>query len=612
MNNDSYDTISRVTEPSQSVFDALYKSAELMPDSVAIMAPGQPHLSYRDLCDQIFYTLASLRGHGINLRDRVAVVLSNGPELAVATLGAAIGATCVPLNPAYTALELEYYLARLNVRAVILPSASDSTARVASESLGIEVIELSRKAGDAAGLFSLSGQISHVDRLDVAESQDVAFLLHTSGTTSRSRIVPLTHQSIFLSAHNTRSVLDLTSSDRCLNVMPLFLVHGLIGATLSTLVAGGAVICAPRFEPSEFFSLLQEFDPTWFTAVPTMHQALLEYAANTRLLSPSNHLRFIRSSSAPLPSHMLARLEDLFNAPVIESYGMTEAASQICSNPLPPNVHKIGSVGLPAGPTVAIMDDEKKLIRDSQVGEVVVNGPTIMRGYEDDLDGNRDAFVDGWFRTGDLGYFDSDGYLFITGRLKEIINRGGEKISPREVDEVLAAHPGVEQAVTFGVPHPRLGEDVAAAIVTRKDVRLTSKEIRNFALNQLAVSKVPRHVLFVDSIPRNPLGKVRRTSLAETFGFTDIYGAAAVPGQHHVSPKTAVETIVAKIWGELLGVESISILADFFELGGDSLLALQLTSRLRDLFGVTLTLRILFDKSTVASLAEWIDQSGEA
>jgi acyl-CoA synthetase (AMP-forming)/AMP-acid ligase II len=346
----------------------------------------------------------------------------------------------------------------------------------------------------------------------------VALVLHTSGTTSRPKIVPLTQRNVCASAVHVAESLSLTASDRCLNVMPLFHIHGLIAAVLASLAAGGTVVCAPGFNALKFFSWMDDARPSWYTAVPTMHQAILARADRNRDAIVRNPLRFLRSSSASLPPQVMKSLEETFGAPVIEAYGMTEAAHQMAANPLPPRARKPGSVGVAAGPEVAIMDEAGRILPAGEIGEVVIRGPNVTPGYQNNPSANAAAFTSGWFRTGDQGAFDDEGYLRLTGRLKEIINRGGEKISPREVDEVLLDHPAVAQAVTFGMPHEKLGEEVGCALVLKEGSKASEGEIREYASRRLADFKVPRRVLFLEEIPKGPTGKLQRIGLAEKLG----------------------------------------------------------------------------------------------
>ena len=342
-------------------------------------------------------------------------------------------------------------------------------------------------------------------------------ILHTSGTTSRPKIVPLSQANVTKSAENSATSLAFTAADRGLNIMPLFHIHGLIAGLLAPLSRGGSVFCTPGFNALKFFAAMEESKPTWYTAVPTMHQAILTRAGGNREVIARHPLRFIRSSSSSLPPQVIAELEAVFHAPVIEAYGMTEASHQMASNPLD-GVRKPGSVGLAAGPEVAIMDAGGRLLRRGEIGEIVIRGENVTAGYDNNPTANAEAFVNGWFRTGDQGVIDADGYVSLTGRLKEIINRGGEKISPREVDEALMDHPAVLQVVTFAMPHEKLGEDVAAAVVLREGASATEQELRAFVSQRIAAYKTPKKILFLDEIPKGATGKLQRIGLAQKLG----------------------------------------------------------------------------------------------
>ena len=345
----------------------------------------------------------------------------------------------------------------------------------------------------------------------------MALILHTSGTTSRPKIVPLTHANIWTSARNIAASLELSANDRALNVMPLFHIHGLIAGLSAPLSRGGAVFCTPGFNTLRFFTEMEAARPTWYTAVPTMHQAILTRAGRHKEIIARHPLRFVRSSSASLPPTVIGELEAAFHCPMIEAYGMTEATHQMASNPLN-GVRKPGSVGLAAGPEIAIMDEAGRLLGSGETGEVVIRGDNVTAAYENNPKANGEAFVDGWFRTGDQGVIDADGYLTLTGRLKEIIIRGGEKISPREVDEALMDHPAVLQAVAFAVPHPMLGEDVGAAVVLREGLTATEQELGAFLSERLAAFKTPRKILFLAEIPKGATGKLQRIGLAQKLG----------------------------------------------------------------------------------------------
>ena len=486
----------------------------------AIEAPQRKPLSYFSLRELAVRTRRSLNDAGVGRHDRVAIILPNGPEMATAFAGIATAATTAPLNPTYRQEEFEFYLEDLNAKALVLEKGSESPARAAAQKLRINVMELSNGDDHAAGDFDLQAAMSSEPAAEPGEASadDIALILHTSGTTSRPKMVPLSHANVTASAANIVETLALTAGDRCLNIMPLFHIHGLIAGVLSSLRAGGCLYCSPGFNALKFFSWMTDAKPTWYSAVPTMHQAILARAAKNREVIEAVPLRFIRSSSSSLPPQVMAELEQTFQAPVIESYGMTEAAHQMASNPLPPAARKAGTVGLAAGPEMAIMGESGALLEAGEIGEIVLRGDNVTKGYENNPKANTESFTNGWFRTGDQGIFDGEGYLTITGRLKEIINRGGEKISPREVDEILLDHPAVQQCITFAMPHAKLGEEVAAAVVLHEGKKADERELRAFTSRRLADFKTPRKILLVDEIPKGATGKLQRIGLAEKLG----------------------------------------------------------------------------------------------
>jgi len=487
---------------------------------LAIGAPEEKALTHAGLRALASRTVADLNAMGIGRNDRVAIVLPNGPEMAAAFLCVAAGATTAPLNPAYRAEEFEFYLTDLKAKALVVQEGDATPARAVAEKLGVPVVELVPTRAAGAGSFALKkGALSGKPAQGgYAAADDVALVLHTSGTTSRPKIVPLAQSNVCASARHIGATLELKPGDRCLNIMPLFHIHGLIAAVLSSIGAGGSTVCTPGFNALKFFAWLDEAKPSWYTAVPTMHQAILSRAERNKESIAKAKLRFIRSSSASLPPQVMQELEAVFGAPVIESYGMTEAAHQMASNPLPPRARKPGSVGIAAGPEVRIMDEEGNLLPNGALGEVVIRGPNVTKGYEANPDANLKGFANGWFRTGDQGTLDEEGYLRITGRLKELINRGGEKVSPLEVDEIIMDHPAVAQIVTFAMPHDKLGEEVAAAVVLREGQTATERELRDFAAKRLADFKVPRKIVFLAEIPKGATGKLQRIGLADKLG----------------------------------------------------------------------------------------------
>ena len=490
-------------------------------NAVCLSAPNAAPLTYQGLRDLASHVQASLNEVGIGRNDRVAIVLPNGAEMAAAFVAVAACSTSAPLNPSYRVDEFEFYLNDLHAKALVVEQGSQSPAVEVAKKLGVSIVYLHPSPTQGAGSFTLdtASRIKQTAAaLGMAHADDVALVLHTSGTTSRPKIVPLTQRNVCASAQHIAKSTAFSASDRGLNVMPLFHIHGLIAGILAPLSQGGEVHCTSGFNALKFFSQMEEVKPTWYTAVPTMHQAILSRAANNRDVITKVPLRFIRSSSSSLPPQVLAELEATFHAPVIEAYGMTEAAHQMACNPLPPGKRKPGTVGLAAGPEVAIMDNDGQLLPTGSTGEIVIRGPNVTPGYENNDKANAEAFTHGWFRTGDQGVMDSEGYISITGRLKEIINRGGEKISPREIDEILMDHAAVAQVVCFGIPHEKLGEEVGAAVVLREGQTATEKELRDYVASRVADFKVPRKILLLEEIPKGATGKLQRIGMAQKLG----------------------------------------------------------------------------------------------
>jgi acyl-CoA synthetase (AMP-forming)/AMP-acid ligase II len=417
-----------------------------------------------------------------------------------------------PLNSAYKPEEFRFYLEDAEARAVIAVPEAHPVQAVARE-LGVPLWTADR---DSAGRVRLQGDKLAASTKPAAPPQpdDVALFLHTSGTTSRPKGVPLTHANLLASIRNIAAHFRLTPEDTGLVVMPLFHVHGLIGATLSSLFSGASIIVPTRFSAQAFWPLAQAHRASWYSAVPTIHQILLNRAdADNAPTHPG--FRFIRSCSAALAPTTLAQLEARFNAPVLESYAMTEASHQMTANPLPPAVHKPGSVGQGANVDVAIMDEAGNLLATGAAGEVVVRGPNVTRGYHNNPEANKSAFTNGWFRTGDRGVLDSEGYLTLVGRIKELINRGGEKISPLEVDAALLAHPAVAEVATFAAPDPKYGEEVHAAVVLKGEA--TEQQLLEHCRSRLADFKVPKVLYITKELPRTATGKVQRRHVAAAF-----------------------------------------------------------------------------------------------
>lgn len=586
--------------------DLLLAALDRSPDAVALLAPSRPALRYDALRQQVATTLSVLRAAGVGKQDKVAVVLPNGPDMAAAVVAVASGAVCAPLNPNYGTEEFRFYLGDLAAKALLLPADDTGPARVVADELGVRCLDVRQHRDAPAGYFDLAGCVRSttmgVDAVPAAD--DIALVLHTSGTTSRPKIVPLTHANLCSSALNVARALQLSPEDRCLGMMPLFHIHGIVAALLASLGSGGSVVCTPGYQDGKFLRWLAEFQPTWTTAVPSIHQAILAELARHPRGTAAGRLRFARSSSAALAPAVMRELEAALQAPVIEAYGMTEAAHQMASNPLPPDRRKPRSVGIPAGPEVAIMDEDGRLLPASTVGEIVIRGSNVTRGYERNPEANAKAFAHGWFRTGDQGYLDAEGYLFLTGRLKEIINRGGEKVSPREIDEALLEHPAVAQAVAFGVRHETLGEDIAAAVVLKSGATATDDEIRASLFGRLAEFKIPSRLIIVDAIPKGATGKIQRIGLEAKL--------AERMKPVFVAPRNAVECEVAGIFTQVLGVGAVGAFDNFFALGGDSLRGMQALARVRDRLRADLSILDLFKAPTVAQLAAQVDRARQA
>ena len=447
--------------------------------------------------------------------DRAAIVLPNGPLMASSFLSISSYMSAAPLNPSYKQEEFEFYLDDLKPKFLLVEPNSKSLAVIAAKNLNIPVFEMKISDNQPLGTFELFDKETNYKN---PNNYDEALVLHTSGTTSRPKIVPLSNLNIFTSAVNISKSLKLTADDHCLNIMPLFHIHGLI-AVLSASAKVGASVCASNgFNALKFLDLAETQNITWYSGVPTMHQAILLRAQKNSDKAKKLNLRFIRSSSASLPPVIFEQLNDIFQTPIIEAYGMTEATHQMASNPLPPAIQKPGLVGMPAGPEICIMNDKNEKLSQGQIGEICIKGDNVTNGYENNPEANKQSFVNNWFRTGDEGFFDKDGYLKISGRLKEIINKGGEKISPLEVDNILMDFPPIDQALCFGYKDKMLGEDIAVAIKLKENKSCTEDDIKSYANEKLAKFKIPKKIFIVEDIPKGATGKLQRIGLAKKFG----------------------------------------------------------------------------------------------
>jgi acyl-CoA synthetase (AMP-forming)/AMP-acid ligase II len=481
-------------------------------DGIAIILPEAGiKISYKQLRSQVREMADALASLGIERGDRVATSVPNGLPAIVTFLAASVAGTAAPLNPGYRQEEVSFYLEDTAAK-VLLCHPDATAARKAAEERGTPVYPVEM---DNTGRVTIVGA-PHGKTAPAPSPDDVALILHTSGSTGRPKRVPIMHRNVAASTRNIVAHYSLSQSDVALCVMPLFHVHGLVASTLSTLLSGGTVVVPDKFSPLSFWRTVRDTGATWYSAVPTIHSLLLARAGDNRPAG-SEGLRFIRSCSSSLPAEMMERMERVFGVPVLEAYGMTEASHQMSSNPQPPAARKPGSVGAGTGVQIGIMDEAGNLLPTGQRGEVVIQGPNVVSGYENNPEANQKSFTNGWFRTGDQGYLDEDRYLTLTGRIKELINRGGEKIGPREIDEVLLKHPAVAEAVAFGVPHPTWGEEVEAAIVLKEglDVPAGESAILAFCKERLAEFKCPKKIYITKAIPRTATGKIQRGAVAQ-------------------------------------------------------------------------------------------------
>lgn len=592
----------------ETVVDRIARHADGDGARLALHAPDRRPLTYAGLRSHLLRVVAGLNDRGIGRNDRLAIVLPNGPEMATACLAAMAGATAAPLNPDFKESEYEVVLALLRPRALLADGRRTHPAKSVARAIGIPVIEIEVPAGCEAGLFDLAPTDigSRAASPGLAGSDDVALLLQTSGTTASPKTVPLTQRNLCASIDNLCRSLQLSPGDRCLHLLPYFHIGGIVDVLAAPLAAGGSVVCASGFSGSAFFRCVAEFAPTWSQAVPAMLQEILDSTADHAGIVGRHSLRLMRSVSAPLPPALMQAFEQTFDTPVIEIYGMSETAGVICSNPLPPAVRKPGSVGIPAGPELLVVDRLGEAVPTGQTGEVLVRGANVMAGYDGAPADNEQAFFGRWLRTGDEGHLDDDGYLVLTGRLKELINRGGEKISPNEIDRAVLAHPGIADAATFAVTHDSLGEDVAVAVVLKPGTTLAAGELVRFLEERLAYFKVPRLVYFVEQVPRTPGGKLQRNRLRERFGAPAMRRQAG--RAPFAPPQTPVAKMLAELWSNVLRVDGVGTDDDFFDLGGDSLKAAHIVNELQRQWGEAVYVSALYDAPTVGRFERYLDQ----
>jgi oxalate---CoA ligase len=579
----------------EGLFEPLRLAAAAQPEVSAVLAPARKSLTFAGLWRQMEYVAGVIGGP----RPITAVILPDGPDLLTALLGTMLAGAAAPLNPDLTQAELRQQLTLLRPSAVILGS---DQSKALMRSLGIRVLRAEQDEHQSAGVFVLR-EVWRPEPPQPPRSlpSDTRLLLHTSGTSGEPKLAPLSGASLRASFANQHRCFALTASDRFLCLAPLFHLHG-FGSAAAQLTAGGSVVCPKGFDPQAFPQWLRQFRPTWYTGGPALHRAVASLVAAGAEL-PCESLRLVRSSSAALESNVQAALERALGVPFIDSYGLTEAGT-VAATPLPPARGKPGSSGASVGTEIAIFGPDACPLLAGAEGEIAVRGPNVIEGYLDDAAANRDSFRDGWFLTGDLGRLDAEGYLFVTGRLKDVINRGGAKVMPAEIDAALLAHPAVAEAAAFGVRHARLGEEVEAVVVPRAGALLTESELRAYAAGRLADFKVPRRIHVTAAIPRTSTGKPRRAALSRSFE------RAGADRPRPPRPLSAEESRIAAIWSRVLGCGEISPEDELSALGGDSLVAAIILAEVQAEFGIAWSLVSFFDRPTVENLAQLVT-SGE-
>lgn len=572
-----------------TIYEVIQKHSGNFPERNAVESFDRQPMTYARLAVETEAHRKDLDDFGIGPGDRIALVVPNGPELAVCFLTLACGTCCAPLNPGYRADEFEFHFSELGIKALIVQRGLESAAVEVARKLKLIVVELVPDFDAPAGVFKLTGPKSPRSHQRLISDSSVALIIHTSGTTGKPKIIALSHGMLTEAAKIFSEILQLSPADRCLNVMPLFHTHGLTGAVLSSIYSGASVFCTTGFLAPQFINWLRQARATWYTAVPSMHQSIVSRIKALGEDISGIKLRVIRSSSSPLGEPATLELEKIFGAPVIDSYGMTEV-TPIASTLLPPARRKFGTVGTPIAEQVSIMAENGALLKAGEVGEVVVKGPNVFSGYENNPEGTARAFREGWFLTGDKGFIDEDGFLRLTGRSKEEINRAGEKISPEEIEAVLLKFPAVSEAVVFAVPDKLLGESIGAAIVIKAAAPFVEADLRTFVAQHVAEHKVPRHLKIVQEIPKSSTGKTKRLGMANLLGIealNDSVNAAPIPADAVFDQK--LENAVKSIWCDVLSVPSVQLSDNFFLVGGDSITGSLFCARILQETGLALS-----------------------
>ena len=560
------------------------------PDSPAFVRMEEEAFTYEDLELRVRALVSQLKRLGCEPGDRIALTVPRGPWGLIGILAVSSLAICCPLDPKLKDEELEAALDQLSIK-LLVDGTGDARLRSLAAKRGLKVFTAPFGSEEEPDHRNSTGDnLPCLDNL--TSSGDVALLLQTSGTTSRPKPVALTHANVAAAALAIGAAYEIGPQDLCLNPMPHHHVHGLISAGLSSLMAGAAQHCTTSFSADAFEAAYAAFRPTWFTGSPAFHLGLFDHFKFTGTKPARARLRFMRSSSAPFPASVIASYEDMFGVALLENYGMTETASTICTNPLPPQARKAGSVGRPIGSQIRIVDANGWDHAVGEEGEIIVRGPSVITRYgaDDSVDG---SFLGSWLRTGDIGRFDADGYLFVLGRTKELIKRGGHSVYPLEVDNVLLAYKDVAEAICFAIDHPTLGEELVAVVVPRPQAEIDVAALRDFLEQRLSTYKVPNAVYVVREIPKNDTGKAVRRDMKKKFDWL------FVPKLEQ--PRSELEEILVQFWTNVLGQPAVGATDNVFVLGADTLRAQKICDLVRAKTGISLQLRDVLRNPTVRS-----------
>lgn len=581
-----------VKEAVRDILSLIRSRAAERPDDIALEPVQGAPVSYRVLAERVERNAAQLAAFAAGRRPRAGIVLPNGIDMAITLLSAGCAGVAIPFNPSYRSKEFESYFKDTKIDLLIVHEAGTGEAVAVAERLGLPVL----RVAEGARFKNLADPSS---ALPPPDPDAVALVLLTSGSTGRSKAVPLTHRNVCASAGDVCRSMHLGTADRCLSMWEQYHVGGLVDLLLAPLYSGGVIISTPGFNAAEFFRLLEQKKPTWFQGVPTTLNELLVHARRIKLVPRSNSLRLVRSVAAPLPPQVMAEVQELFGKPVLQTYGMTEAGPLITSTGLAAELRKPGSVGRSCGPELRITGPDGDRAGVGVSGQISIRGPNVFSGYENDPDINAERFRDGWFFTGDIGYLDADGDMFITGRINQLINRGGEKVNPQEVDDALLVHPAVVASASFSVKHRTLGEDVSAAVVLRPDAAVTEEELRKFLGLHLAAFKIPSRIFFLDELPRNAIGKIDRLAVAEA-------AAASLEAKStYIAPRNGLEAGLLQLWSIELDT-SLGIEDDFRNSGGDSLSKVRILLAIEAAFGIRIDDATAELLTNVRKMAEWL------